>query len=94
MRSPEAVLFSNISATPAAFLLEGGAYVLDVVATWGGGSVTLNRLGPDGSTYLAAVTALTATGTSGAVALPKGRYQLAIATATAVYASVVRVPGE
>lgn len=94
MRAPESVAFKNISATPAAFTLSGGVYVLDAVATWGGGSLTLQRLGPDGSTLLDAATALTANGTSGAIALPPGSYRLTIATATAVYVTVVRVPGE
>lgn len=94
MRALDGVHFSNISATPAAFNLRGGVYALDVIATWGGGSVTLSRLGPDGSTYLTAATALTANGTSGGVALPPGTYELIIATATAVYASLTRIPGE
>src|ERR1039458_5148545 len=43
--------FKNISATPAAFTLRGGNYGLTCHATWGGGSITLQRLSPDGSTY-------------------------------------------
>jgi hypothetical protein len=40
------VLFSNISATPASFKLNGGTYGIEVIATWGGGSVDLKRLRP------------------------------------------------
>lgn len=86
----EAVKFSNISATTAPFVLKGGQYQYTVVATWGGGSVTLEQLGPDGSTYLTAATALTANG-GGTVDLPPGQYKFVIATATAVYAAIVRI---
>src|SRR5262245_35114300 len=87
--------FQNISATPAAFQLMGGAYVIDVIATWNStGTVTLQRLGPDGNTYITAATALSADGTSGSIALPAGTYRLAIATATAVFAAVLPIPGE
>ena len=53
----ENVQFSNISATTAAFELRGGVYTIDALFT-GAGSVTLQRLGPDGSTYLTAATAI------------------------------------
>ena len=36
--------FSNISATPTSFNLKGGLYGVVASATWGGGSVTLQRL--------------------------------------------------
>jgi hypothetical protein len=94
MRAPESFWIQNLDATPANILIKGGVYVLDAVATWGGGSLTLTRRGPNGSTYLTAATALTADGTSGAITLPPGEYRFTIATATAVYASLVRVPGE
>lgn len=94
MRAHDAHTFSNISADTAEFALTGGVYVVDAVATWGGGSITLERLGPDGTTWLTAVTALTANGVSAASALPPGQYRVAVATATAVYVTVVRVPGE
>lgn len=96
MRGQQAVSFSNISATTAAFTLRGGAYTLDVQATFGGGSVTLQRLGPDGTNYITADAAasVTAAGTTGAMALPPGQYRLLVTTATAVYATVARVPGE
>ncbi len=89
--------FENISATTSPFTLVGGAYALDAVATWGGGNVTLQRLGPDGATWInadATAISLTANGTSGAVALPGGSYRIAVTTATGVYASLNRCPGE
>ncbi len=90
----DGVNFQNISATPAVFPLDGGCYAIDVIATWNSGSVTLQRQGPDGATYLTATTALSADGTSGAVALPKGIYRLLVTTATAVFVSVLPIPGE
>lgn len=52
MRGYESQVFSNVAATTAAFLLNGGQYGVDVVATFGGGSVKLQKLGADGSTWV------------------------------------------
>lgn len=82
--------FSNISATTAAFQLSGGQYIITRTATWGGGSLQLQLLGPDGSTYLGVHTALTANGIAN-VYLPAGTYKFNVATATAVYAEVTRI---
>ena len=54
--------FTNISATTAAFTLPAGNYGVTVTATFGGGSVTLQRLAADASTYVTCLTALTAAG--------------------------------
>ena len=81
---------SNVSATGANFYLLGGLYGIQVSATWGGGNVQLNTLSGDGSTWIAVESAFTANGFS-TLDLPPGTYQLAITTATAVYASVNRV---
>lgn len=86
----EVFSFSNISATPASFILRGGNYGLTVSATFGGGNVALQRLSPDGSTYVTVITALTAAGYASAN-LPNGTYRLLITTATAVYADVVSI---
>jgi hypothetical protein len=85
--------FSNISATTSSFELFGGYYFVAVVATFGGGNVELQLLGPDQSTWLSAPTALklTAAGTIAGY-LPPGLYRFAITTATAVYCSVAGVP--
>jgi hypothetical protein len=88
--STEAVTFSNISATTAAFTLRGGRYAFTVNATFGGGSVTLQTLGGDGTTWLP-VSSQTAAN-SVAVDLAPGQYRIAIATATAVFVIVGRVP--
>lgn len=91
----EAVKFSNISATTAAFNLTlGGQYSLQVLATFGGGSVKLEYQGPDGSTFAewdATHTSFTAAGHYETY-LPPGVYKFVIATATAVYISLTRIP--
>ena len=89
----QSVSFSNISATPAPFVLLGGYYVLAGVATFGGGNIELKMLGPDGSTYLSLPTPLklSAAGTIAGY-LPPGTYELAITTATGVYAVIAAVP--
>lgn len=88
----QSVRFKAIAATTAAFTLYGGVYVMDANATWGGGSVTLERLGADDTTYIAVATALSADGTSGAIALPPGTYKFVVVSATALYVSVTRIP--
>ena len=63
--------FSNIAATTAAFTLNGGCYMVACVGT-GFGTVDLQALGPDQSTWLATPTAahFTANGTVGPVSEP------------------------
>jgi hypothetical protein len=62
-------------------------------STWGGGSVTLQKLSADGSTYVTAATAFAADGYTTAN-LASGTYKLAVATATGVYVAIERIPGE
>jgi hypothetical protein len=90
----EAKLFSNISATTAAFTLLGGAYLVACVATFGGGSVDLQVLGPDQTTWMAtpAATHFTANGIIGPVYVPPGQYRFLITTASAVFVSVAEIP--
>jgi len=86
--------FNIKNAAPGTYdftLSQGGLYEFAAVATWGGGNVALNQLGPDGQTYLSIATALLANG--GAMYyLPPGSYQFVVTTATAVYACVSRAP--
>lgn len=70
-------VISNISSTTAAFQLAGGLYGVTVVAT-NYGTVTLQILGPDDSTYLTAMTAFSANGYATAN-LPPGKYKVALA---------------
>jgi len=85
--------FSNISATTALFFLKGGKYAAEVIATFGGGSVKLQALMPDGSTVasVSSATDFTANGFA-TVDLAPGLYEITVATAAAVSASVVRIP--
>lgn len=84
--------YSDISASTAAFTLRGGAYGVTVKATWGGGSVKLQRLAADGSTYVSVSsdTDFSADGFA-VVNLPWGTYRLTVATATAIYADVTAI---
>ena len=85
----DAKVFKNISTTTAAFVLYGGQYGVSVLGT-GFGTVTLQMLGPDQTTWLTALTAFAANGTS-TVELPPGQFRFAVATTTAVYASISRI---
>lgn len=73
------------------FRLLGGLYALTVVATWGGGNLVMNILGPDGTTYVAVLPAITSNGFA-VLSLPKGAYEFVVTTATGVYAKIVSVP--
>jgi len=87
----ESFQFANIAATTAQFQVKGGTYLLTVHATFGGGSVQMQTLAGDGATWLLLGTSITADGTQ-SFTLPPGAYRIAIATATAVYANLTRVP--
>jgi hypothetical protein len=86
-------LFSNISATTPPFFLKGGDYMVSAIATFGGGSVELQALGPDQSTFLSLPTALklTANGMISGFLAP-GQYKFVIVSATAVFCSVAGIP--
>lgn len=85
--------YSNISASTAAFKLKGGAYGVFATATFSGGSVKLQRLSLDGSTYVSVASATDFTAAGGTIVnLPPGSYRFTIATATAVYAEVQGIP--
>lgn len=86
--SVENFKFVNVSTTQGPFTLRGGNYGLTCHATFGGGSVALQRLSTDGSTYVTVLTALTADG-YGNANLPSGTYQLLVTTATGVNCDVV-----
>jgi hypothetical protein len=82
------VVFKNFSTTTAVFeLIAAGLYSLCALATWGGGSVQLQIIGPDGATPIDVGAALTANGFT-TFDLPQGQYQIAVTTATGVYAAL------
>lgn len=109
MRSTDSYFASSIAATTASFPLAGGRYAVAVVATFGGGSVKFQMLGPDNSTYLDVKQAYS-DGSAGTETdlvigtflaagmkvfdIPPGQYRLTVATATAIYAAITRVPLE
>lgn len=96
MRAVDNNAASNISATTTGFQLRGGKYAIFINATFGGGNVVLQRLHNDATTWIPCHTAITALTTSGptVVDLPLGQYRWAVTTATAVYATVDRVPND
>lgn len=86
------VIFSNIGAvTTAAFALRGGSYWIETKST-GSGTIDLQKLGPDGSTYTARITQITATAGQQTISLPPGTYKWVIATFTANYLEITRIP--
>lgn len=88
--STETKQFSNISATTAAFTLTGGRYGFIVTANFGGGNVALQVLSNDGSTWVNVSNQTAAAAVT--VDLPPGSYRIQIATATAVFVTLGRVP--
>jgi hypothetical protein len=94
MRSVESFSWSNISATPAAFTISGGGkFALTAHATWGGGNIQLQRVSTDGSTFVNVGASVTADGFS-TYDIPRGLYQLAVTTATGVYADLSRIASD
>lgn len=92
MEPYEAFTWANISTSQTFSVEKGGRYGLDVTATWGGGSVDLQKLSQDNSTYTSVLpTTFTANATQ-LVDLPVGAYKLVVTTATAVYACLSRIP--
>ena len=97
MNVSQSYIASNISATTAAFTLNGGRYVMAAHATWGGGNITLQLLCPDGSTFVSvkdiggSANTLTADG-SQTMDCPPGQYRITVTTASAIYASIASVP--
>ena len=83
--------FTNISADTEVFNLAGGKYGMSAVATWESGSVTLQILAADETTWLTAATPFTANGFETAD-LPPGQYRFHVASATAVYVAINGIP--
>lgn len=92
-----AQLLSNASATGPAVYWAGGRGFFQALATFGGGSVTLEYLGADSATWIAASNIAGSAATLSAaggmlVDLPPGQIRASVATATAVYARIDRIP--
>lgn len=85
-------LRQNVAAgTIGPFKLRGGLYQIETGST-GSGTIDLKKLGPDGTTYTARITQITATTGYAQVTLPPGTYEWVVATFTANYLSITRIP--
>jgi hypothetical protein len=95
MRAQESVRpFDNAAAGTIIFELRGGRYLVAYKGT-GSGTVDVKALGPDQATYIACgVTQITATTGQQVVELPPGQYEAVIATFTASYLTLTRIPAE
>lgn len=107
MRALNGFSFSNVASSQQFTLTEdAGDFLMEVIGT-GFGTVELQKLGPDGSTYLSLKAPFNNTSTeadliigsfaangSKVLRLSPGKYQVTIATTTAVYVRISRIPGE
>jgi hypothetical protein len=83
---------SNVAAgTIGPFTLRGGLYWIETKST-GTGTIDLKRLGPDGTTYTARITQIIATTGQQTISLPPGTYEWVVATFTANFLEISRVP--
>lgn len=92
MNTEGKVLLSNASATGSDVFISGGMYVFMAEATFGGGTVKLQIKLPQGTYADVTSGSLTAAGMTVGLNLPPGSYRANVATATAVYASLIRIP--
>ena len=95
MRAYEYKTFTNIAATTAAFTLLGGKYGVEVTAT-GAGTVKLQRRSLDGATFVSVSAATDFATVAGyaVIDLPPGTYQFTVATFTAIFAEIARIPND
>src|ERR1017187_1583317 len=90
--TPERRVDSNVAAgTIGPFTLRGGSYWIETKST-GTGTIDLKKLGPDGTTYTARITQITATAGQQTISLPGGSYEWVVATFTANYLEISRIP--
>lgn len=88
-------LLSNASADSAVFTADfGGRYLMLGSATWAGGSVKIQILGPDGSTYLDVPSASLSANGAATIYLPDNAVIKAVRTGspTSIYLSLRRCP--
>lgn len=99
-RSNDSNLYHSATATSSApFTLKGGKYAVSELATFAmSDTLSLEYLGPDGSTYVSVGSALVFAATGGYVVidLPPGQYKWVLGSThvTAIYAAVVRIPND
>jgi hypothetical protein len=93
VRAQDNKSFANVSVSPASFPLIGGNYGVDCIATFGGGSVDLQKVAGDGATLVDVGTATKFTANGYATQqLPPGNYKVTVTTATAVYVDISLIP--
>lgn len=86
------VVYQNQApGTIGPFKLRGGLYWIETLST-GTGTIDLKKIGPDGSTYTARITQITATAGQQSISLPPGTYEWVIATFTANNLEITRIP--
>lgn len=86
------VVYTNQApGTIGPFALRGGNYWIETLST-GAGTIDLKKLGPDGATYTARITQITATAGQQTISLPPGTYEWVVATFTANYLEITRIP--
>ena len=93
---PISLLPANSAASGAQVRWPGGMGVFAVVGTWGGATVTLQFVGPDGATLIAAGTSTTLTANgAGMFYLPAGKIQATVTGAgvtTSLIATATPMP--
>jgi hypothetical protein len=85
---------SNVSTTQGPFELLGGKYGVTCHATFGGGTVDVSILAPDGTTYIPINQTSSHTFSADgyfAIDLPPCEIEVVPTTATAVYVSVIPI---
>lgn len=88
--TPRSYQFWNaIDATPNDFRLDAGLYGLTVAATVFG-TATLQKLLPDGVTYVAVTPAIVAAGYL-TIELPAGQYRMSMAGVTALLGVIEKI---
>lgn len=86
------VIFKNQApGTIGPFSLRGGSYWIETLST-GTGTIDLKKLGPDGTTFTARITQITATAGQQTISLPPGTYEWVVATFTANNLEITRIP--
>lgn len=94
MQTGSVDLLVNASATGAAQYWASGKGVLSVVGTFGGATLQLQMLGPDGSTWINVATASFTANGAIVVELPPSRLRMTVTggTPSALFASIQSVP--
>ncbi len=89
MAVQKGINITNVAGNVGPFGLDGGTYGVDAVATFGGGTVKLQKQAGDASSYVD-VASFSAAGYS-SVTIPYGTYRIAVTTATAVYVQIYMI---